>query len=154
MCPFQRYHLRILSREGDDLLRGVAILISTDGRIRANTAFEGLNHKEKNWFQVSFDHWCANREWIKKRYHGWTASEYDGRYNCCFVFKGNAKQRQLRLYGFLCHPKRTNPRFELCVLVHPAYKDRDETYEPDLAKTKQISLMPEVIRAYTDLFRG
>jgi hypothetical protein len=153
MCPLPRYHLRLLTPESDDLQRGVGILISTDGKIKANAAFEGLSEKEKSWLRVSFDHWCANREWIKKRYHGWTASEFEGKFRDCFVFKGGASSRKLRLYGFLCHPKRTNPRFELCVLVHPAYKEGNETYEPDLAKTKQIGLMPEAMRACQDCFR-
>ncbi|MBE3086864.1 MAG: hypothetical protein IMZ64_11685 [Bacteroidetes bacterium] len=154
MCPISHYRLRFLTREASNATRAVAILISPDGKIAANATFNQLNVKEKSWLQVSFDHWCVNREWIPKRYHGWTGSEFDGKYKRCFVFKGNAKQRKLRLYGFLCHPKESNPRFELCILVHPSYKEGDETYEPDLEKTKEISLMPEVKQIYMNLFRG
>ena len=149
MCPIPSYRLQLLTPEGKDAVRAVAILISSDGKVGANAAFDRLDRKEKAWFHVSFDYWRANQVGNNRRYHGWTKSQFQGKYCGCFVFKHS----QLRLYGFLYHPIKTNPRFEVCVLIHPAYKDRDETDPADLERTLQTGTKPEVVNAIEDHFR-
>jgi hypothetical protein len=138
MCPVAiTYKLDFITSK-DHERRCVAFLISSDSKLRALAAFRSLRANEKRRLLTRFDHWCAGVV-NTKAYHGWNKSEFSGRYDKCFVFKGNEGGSQLRLYGFLIHPE--------C-----AYKKTNATDPKDLERTEQLRTDPRVIEAIKTTF--
>jgi hypothetical protein len=152
MCPVAiTYKLDFITSK-DHERRCVAFLISSDSKLRALAAFRSLRANEKRRLLTRFDHWCAGVV-NTKAYHGWNKSEFSGRYDKCFVFKGNEGGSQLRLYGFLIHPEcEKRPRFVLCVLTDYAYKKTNATDPKDLERTEQLRTDPRVIEAIKTTF--
>jgi hypothetical protein len=148
MCPIKiRYVLRFKTPE-DHPRRAVALLDVAEGGSAICEKFDGLRDNEKWRFLNSFQNWCDMIN-NPKRYHGWDRSEQGGKYIDCFTFKGPGDNRSLRLYGFLCHPKVDDSRFQLCVLTHYAYKNENETDFSELDRvhgTRQLESVPGSIQ--------
>ena len=152
MAPLYTYRLELITTESH-LWRGVAFLISEDGRVTAKSGFDGLNENTKRNFRTKFDYWLS-RKLYPEGYHGWDKSEYQGRYTECHVFTHNEKRVAQRLYGFLYNPRPlTLPRYRLCVLVRHARKTRHETEETDLKIAEEMRISPAVQRAIDDYFK-
>lgn len=84
-----------------------------------------------------------------KRYHGWNASQYGGKYTNCYVFKHVDEAE--RIYGFLCRPTvAENQNCEVCVLVLFAEKKRNETDVTELKRVEEMRTDPNVWRALND----
>jgi hypothetical protein len=108
-------------------------------------AFLGLGADDQRYYRKSFDMWMDGHH-RPKRYHGWNASQHDGKYTKCYVFKHVDEAE--RIYGFLCRPPvAENHNCEVCVLVLFAEKKKNET---DIAELKRVETMrknPNVWRA-------
>jgi hypothetical protein len=131
--------------------RGVAFLISENRRVTAKSGFDGLNENTERMFRVKFDYWLGGKPY-PEGYHGWDKSEFQGRYTKCYVFTHNEKEVAQRLYGFLCNPKPSNPRYHICVLTRHARKTKHETDETDLKIVEEMRTSPAVQKAVKDFF--
>ncbi len=153
MCPNYSYNIEVVTPNHQ--WRGVAFLVSADPKVTAKSIFDRFAKTNKNIeraFGAKFDSWQSriiNDKW----YHGWNKSAFGGKYVRCFVFKHRKDKDFHRFYGFLCHPKMNNPRFELCVLVVYANKKDYETDEPDLAETEKMREMPDIQNAIMNYFK-
>lgn len=118
--------------------RGVAFLVSKeDRRVTAKIAFDGLDKTGERTLRRRFDMWVSGQPG-RHRYHGWTSSQFNGRYSNCFVFKCGEHNRE-RFYGFLCKPKERDPLYEICILAVHIKKKKDETNESDLIDVEALS---------------
>lgn len=135
--------------------RGVAFLISSDENVTAKSVFDSLNVNSERILLAWFDAWVDGLK-NDKRYHGWTQSQFSGRYTNCFVFKYREKRLEQRFYGFLCNPKNkpSDRGFQLCVLIVHASKNQWETDENDLRIVERIRMTPGVQKAINDYFKG
>ena len=103
-------------------------------------------------FRVRFDTWKDGKN-KENWYHGWNLSEFQGKYTKCFVFKCKEERLNHRFYGFLCNPKPSNPRYEVCVLVVYTCKGQWETNVTDLKKVERIRTIPAVQNALEKCFK-
>jgi hypothetical protein len=67
------------------------------------------------FFRASMDQWLDGAHGPDTRFHNF---KNDSEFRELFVFKCD----EHRLYGFLCHPKDDDARFQLCVLCVHAVK--------------------------------
>lgn len=119
------------------------------GYVNAFDAFSRLDENAQKYFRTSFDYWVGGDDTKTKRYHGWSKSEFGGRYTECFVFRNPPD----RLYGFLCHPKApADRRFLLCVLVSHTQKHTWKTNEADLRRVEAMRRNVNVQDALNRLF--
>ena len=125
------YRIEVITGENHDW-RGVAFLISDDRKVNAYRFYSGLNvkHVIRRSFNTRFDQWRDGQPPKKHRYHGWNKPEFKN----CFVFK----YKRNRLYGFLCNPKSSNPRYQLCVLIEHATKNEFESDETNLKYVEEM----------------
>jgi len=118
------YSISIISGLRQSTRRAVGLLTdSTDASIDAATQFTALEPKHDRTVRSRMDYWIDfghKDEW----FHGWPQSLA---YKECFVFKWDEKKVHRRLYGFLCHPLRRSPAFQLCVLCYHDIKSRADT---------------------------
>jgi hypothetical protein len=115
--------------------RGVAFLEHPAPYVDAKEAFDGLSPSSGRYHRKSFDFWLAGRN-LPERFHGFKKSYHSGKYTECFVFK-NIEEKE-RFYGFLCHPKSDDRRYELCVLA--VYAQKKENAQ-DLAELERVDRM-------------
>jgi hypothetical protein len=126
--------------------RGLALLLcETDKNIDAKPVVENLNPKAKQQVRTGFDHWLEGRR-NKKRFHGWDEPGY----RHCFVFKWKEGPQNHRLYGFLDHPLLGFPKFQLCVLVSHATKNRHKTDLRELKRANELRINNAVKEAITE----
>ena len=107
----------------------VGFLISSDNRVTAKSGFVALEENDERHYRARFKAWVdgiRNDNW----YHKWNKSAFNGQYTKCFVFK-LLKARD-RIYGFLCHPKKGSPAFEVCILICNTGKKQYQTEETNL----------------------
>jgi hypothetical protein len=143
-----KYRIELIIGENHSR-KGVAFLLSNDGRINAKNIFKNLDKKSKYTLMTRFEYWQSGKT-HKKYFHSWDQSEFQGKYTNCFVFK----LRNHRFYGFLRSKiKKLHPEYQVCVLVLYAEKEERETYEPDLKKVETIRTTLAVQKAVNDFFR-
>jgi hypothetical protein len=135
--------------------RSVAFLISSEEKVTAHPFFKELKDSNlERTLLTRFDAWkdgLVNDKW----FHGWTQSQFTGRYTNCFVFKCKIKRLEQRLYGFLCNPKKgpSDRGYRLCVLVRHASKNEWETDEADLKIVEEIRTTLAVRKIIDDHFK-
>jgi len=129
--------------------RGVCFLISGDRKVTAKPIFDKLKENIDRSLRSRFDMWIDKQPDKPSRYHRWNQSEFQGRYTHCFVFKVKSN----RFYGFLCNPKKSNPIYQVCVLVRHALKKDHETDETDLKQVEEFRTTLSIQRTITDYFR-
>jgi len=133
--------------------RGIAFLISSNEKVTAKSVFDGLeNSNPERMLLTRFEggiHGLPNKRW----YHGWAQSQYNGNYTNCFVFKCQEKRLEHRFYGFLCNPKPSDRRYQVCVLIRHAFKKEWETDETDFKIIEEIGTTPAVQKAIDDYFK-
>jgi hypothetical protein len=106
--------------------RGVAFL---EGELTLNGAAEfkysakmplgkRIRHRMGLWIQMVPD--------AKGKYHGFR----ERKYRDCFTFIDI--EEKIRYYGFRCHPKQDNPRYELIVLTSCVQKKEDAVDKAEL----------------------
>jgi hypothetical protein len=124
--------------------RGLAWLIITppDKHIAAKSEFLKLKTKQQQDLRNRFDHWLDgnNRD---NYFHGWHQQEY----RRCFVFKLNRH----RFFGFLCHPKKDDLPFTLCVLSSHSVKDGWEADKAEKDRMNYLYSNPSVIQALKNI---
>jgi hypothetical protein len=127
--------------------RGVALLHGP--RLAAADKFASLSPKSMREVLSRIDHWIEGNAAHKKYHHGW--SEYD--YRNCYVFKWIENRVDQRLYGFLCHPNKSDKRFEACILAIHATKTQFNTDTQILNEIVRLSSDPVVLRAISSGWR-
>lgn len=145
------YNVELITLK-DHQWRGIAFLASSDGRLTAKASFNEIikNETDKKYLMTSFDWWLSGK--IKnERFHGWNKSEFGGKYTGCFTFK--IKRTHVRFYGFLCNPKKSNPRYQACILVSDTTKFKHETDEIHLKRAEELRNNLLVRRAIDEYFK-
>ncbi len=113
--------------------------------------FEGTTNGKT--FRSRMDQWLDGANGPDSYFHNFKS---DLSHRNCFVFK----YKQHRLYGFLCHPKDFDPRFQLCSLCIYASKHEHESDRAELDRVEQWRDSPiaqeAIARAYprTKLSKG
>lgn len=79
-----------------------------------------IRHRMGLWIQFMPD--------TKGKFHGF--KEYDSKYRDCFAFIDIMEK--IRYYGFRCHPKPNDPRYELIVLTSCVDKKEDAANKAEL----------------------
>lgn len=102
--------------------RRAVVFLVRDGKFNGKLVFDRLAKDRDRMVRERFDYWI-DRGVFNKYFHGWD----NPRYEQCFCFKWKDNRVHQRLYGFVCHPKRDDPRFELCVLVFHSTKTTEDT---------------------------
>jgi hypothetical protein len=146
------YQIRFVAGEHHPK-RAVCFLVSDDKKANANSVFDRLSENEKHierLLRTRFDAWIDNQPNKSARYHGWDRSEFGGRYTNCFVFKAKGH----RFYGFLCNPKESYRRYQVCILVRQAKKREHESDETDLKKVEELRMTLAIKKAIKDFFGG
>jgi len=155
LCPISYiYKLNLIPPE-DHARRAVAFLISKDKkdkRVTAKAVFNNLDRNTENMLRTLFDWWIDGKI-NKKRFHGWSQSEFRGKYTKCFVFKLKEKKLSHRFYGFLCNPRSYDQSYQACVLVSHAFKKKRETDENNLKEIESIRTISAVQKAIKNYFR-
>ena len=131
--------------------RGIISLVCDDGdELNAARIFNALAPKQMRAVLDRFDLWIDGG--VQDNYfHGWPNVP---EYKHCFVFKWKHKNRNQRLYGFLCHPQpRTRPRFQLCTLISHATKQKWETDPRELDGANELRNNLKVIAVIRDFFQ-
>jgi hypothetical protein len=141
------YYVTLVRGVVSNTRRGIAFLESdTDDDVNAREAFEELKAKNVNRHRdvlARFDHWLGGEK-RDNYHHGWPN---DPDRKNCYTFKWKTGHPHHRLYGFLCHPRKKDQRFQACVLTSYAEKNDERTDPAKISTVKRLSLNPEVIRA-------
>lgn len=96
----------------------------------AGTAFDNFGGTDARAFRSHMDQWLDGANGPKTHFHPFK-SDLDHRN--CFVFK----YKEHRLYGFLCHPKDNDRRFQLCSLCIYATKHEHSSDRSELDRIEQ-----------------
>lgn len=99
--------------------------------LNAASSYAQFQGKLLNEMNANMQRWVDGHNKPKTRFHGFKDRD-DKKYRDCFVFK----HQQHRLYGFLCHPKKDVPSFQLCVLTTYVTKNEWETDETVLKEVE------------------
>jgi hypothetical protein len=110
--------------------RGIGFL-QGHGELNAGLSFDGFTGSVLREMRSHMDQWLDGRNGPKKHFHNF--KNEDPEHRNCFVFK----YRQHRLYGFLCHPKDGNARFQSCALCIYATKFERESDKAELDRVEQ-----------------
>lgn len=123
--------------------RGVAWLrVSPDAdEFNAYAVFKALSDDDKRALINRMEYW-VNGGHHNKYFHGW-----DGDYRNCFVFK----LQDRRFFGFLCHPRPFEPRFQICVIASHTVKDDWEADVHEKDKMIRLTKDERVIKKLSDI---
>ena len=127
--------------------RGVAFLEHPAPYVDAKEIFDDLTPSSERYHRKSFDYWLADRH-MPERFHGFKKSYEKSKYTQCFVFK-NIEEKE-RFYGFLCHPKPDDQRYQLCVLAVYAQKKENAQDLAELERVERMRKDPAVLAAIRD----
>jgi hypothetical protein len=124
--------------------RGLAWLIvkPPDKNITAKSAFESLDPDARRTLRNRFDYWLDGGK-HDRYFHGWTEQDYRD----CFVFK----LQNLRLFGFLCNPRKDEPSFRLCVLCSYSIKDEWEADKAEKDRMNELKKDEKILEALKDI---
>ena len=110
------------------------------GEINAWITFQGLETKPKREMLDRFDLWKRTDQHNKKYFHRFDEPSHRD----CLVFK----RQDDRFYGFWIHPrKRTDARYQLCILVNYARKNDERTDPAELNTVNRFKDKGDVIEA-------
>ena len=148
MCPNAQntYKVEIVPRIFQDHERRRIVFLTSedDRRVTAKPAFDGLEENIDVLLRQRFDAWIDGQPPKNHRYHG-----FWGNYPACYVFKIHDH----RFYGFLTHPRKSDRRYEVCILVKYATKNEKETDETDLKHVEGVRSTLDVIRIIDNFFK-
>src|SRR5271154_5666126 len=135
--------------------RSIVFLISDEHDLNAASTFDSMNDatgkrsKQQRTVLARFDFWInggVKDNW----FHGWPN---DRKYANCFTFKWSYRNVNQRLYGYLCNPlRKTNPRFQLCVLHSHCEKMQWNTEPGFLDLAVKLSATADVLKAIRESF--
>lgn len=108
--------------------RGVAFL-SGDPKLNAGAEFDATS-KEPVGKRIRYRMglWIAFHPDMEGKFHGF--KEYEDKYRDCFTFIDI--EEKIRYYGFRCHPKSDDPRYEIIVLTSCVQKKEDSVDKAEL----------------------
>ena len=130
--------------------RGVVFLeCKQDEDIDAAAVFEKLDENRERELRDRFEYWIDGFH-HDKYFHGWKAPGYRE----CFVFKWRHKGKNHRFYAFLCHPKPSNYRFQICVLVSHTTKSVWNTDSSELDEANKLRVNQDVISVIENEFHN
>jgi len=131
--------------------RAVGFLDSdTDANLNGRSTFESLKRESERAVRTRFDWWISGDTPNDRWFHGWPNQP---KYKECFTFKWKENRQHQRLYGFLHHPQpKTQPRFQICVLIFHEAKNEDQTDFSILDRINQFRQDSIVISAIKKLF--
>ncbi len=115
---------------------------ATNKHISAFDMYSDLPPSRQRNFKNRFLYWI-NEAHDRTVHHGFRSP-----FSKCYVFKRHDGRR---LYGFKCQPK-SDPAFELCVLVTGVRKKKDATDQAVLGRINDLSENLRVLRAVNELF--
>lgn len=107
--------------------RGIGFL-EGHRELDAGTQFDNFKEANVRAFRTRMDQWLDGANGPDSYFHNFKS---DLAHRNCFVFK----YKQHRLYGFLCHPRDADVRFQLCSLCLYARKNE---YESDRAELDRV----------------
>jgi hypothetical protein len=135
---------RLLAGCRPSMERGVGFL-EGHSELNAGAAFDGLGGNNARALRSHMDQWLDGAYGPKTHFHTFKS---DFEHRNCFVFKYN----EHRLYGFLCHPKDSDPRFQLCSLCIYATKREHHTDKSELDRVEQwcrsVGAQTAIAKAY------
>ncbi len=126
--PLLQLSIDLAAGVTDSEKRGVAFL-SGDSDLNAGPTFNAsandssgkrIRHRMGLWIQFCQD--------TRGKFHGFT--KFEAKYRSCFTFIDI--EEKIRYYGFRCHPKPDDPRYELVVLTSCVDKKEDAVNKADL----------------------
>src|ERR1700693_2900344 len=121
---------RLLTKCQKSLRRGIGFL-EGHKELDAGSIFDGLEGtSDGRFFRSSMDQWLDWANGPETRFHNF---KNDSEFRELFVFKYD----ELRLYGFLCHPKDDDARFQLCALCIHAVKRKHQSDRAELKRTDE-----------------
>lgn len=126
---FPALTFRLLTGCRLSIQRGIGFL-EGHGELTAGAVFDSFGGVNARAFRSHMDQWLDGANGPKSHFHNFKS---DPEHRNCFVFKYN----DLRLYGFLCHPKDNDARFQLCSLCIYAAKHEHETDRSELDRVEQ-----------------
>lgn len=98
--------------------------------LTAGDAFDNFGGTNARAFRSHMDQWLDGANGPKSHFHNF---KHDLEHRNCFVFKYNDH----RLYGFVCHPRDDDPRFQLCSLCIYATKNEHNSDRSELDRVEQ-----------------
>ena len=149
------YSIKLIRGLADSPRRSVVFLLSDECSLNAESQFNSMNgsvdkrSKQQRTVLDRFDFWISGG--VKDNwFHGWPNRP---EYAACFTFKWNHRNVDQRFYGFLCNPlRKSNPRFQLCVLHSHGAKVQWNTEPGFLELAIRLSKTPGVLKAIEELF--
>jgi len=114
-----------------------------DAEINAHAVFARMKGTPLDNVRARFDHWigCQVHD---KYHHGWPGHK---KYGECYCFRWYEKEARHRFYGFKFHPSKSNPGFQVCVLVSHARKFDDATDLTELDRAVRLRADETVVAA-------
>jgi hypothetical protein len=129
-------------------VRRAIVFLVCNGGLSGKSGFDKLPKARDREVRNRFDHWIDGKPY-PKYYHGWD----NPKYKQCFSFRWKDKRVHQRLYGFICNPKRDDPRFQLCVLVFYSAKtdeNTDFTVLDEINKLRSDASVASAIQRYLE----
>lgn len=113
--------------------RGVAFLrgkpeLSEPDELNAGREFDAMSNKAGRRMRHRMGLWVSVHPDIKGKFHGF--KEYGTKYRECYTFID--LDEKIRFYGFRCHPKQGDPRYEIVLLTSCVSKKEDAVNMRDL----------------------
>jgi hypothetical protein len=111
----------------------------------AGTEFDNFKEANVKAFRVRMDQWLDGANGPDTYFHNFKS---DFAHRNCFVFK----HKQHRLYGFLCHPKQSDLRFQLCSLCVYTTKNEHESDRAELDRVEAWCGNPVAMQAISRVY--
>lgn len=108
--------------------RGVAFLRGRDELTAGPKFHRDSNNPLGKRMKHKMGLWIAFQPDMKGKFHRFKNEAQ--KYRDCFVFID--LEEQVRIYGFTCHPKKADPRFELVLLIRWVQKKEQHTNYAEL----------------------
>src|SRR4029077_5932775 len=108
--------------------RGIGFL-EGHSELDAGAAFDSFEGTNARAFRSHMDQWLDGANGPDSHFHNFKS---DLSHRNCFVFK----HKHHRLYGFLCHPKDSDSRFQLCSLCLYATKNEHQSDRAELDRVE------------------
>ena len=146
MCPnaANTYRIEPVPHIFQDHERRRIVFLASEGdkRVSAKPAFDTLDENIEVLLRQRFDAWIDGQDPKNHRYHPFVGT-------VLYVFK----IQEHRFYGFLVHPRKSDRRYEVCVLVKYAIKHKKETDNTDLKHVEDVRLTLNVSRVIDNFFK-
>jgi hypothetical protein len=135
--------------KGDSRVLGFLKLDADKDFVNAHDEFPKLKKPIQKGIRVGLHYWLQKVDNRPQRHHGWNASQQNGQYTKCHVFKH--VEAGMRLYGFKSHPSK-DMRVEICCVVHATTKRENETDFTILDELNRLRQNADVVAAVNSFY--